>query len=189
MAEDHLAEELSRRRVAKGENRLPPAAAVVVALVVYALLPESVLFAPRLVIPVVEAACSSRWSSQPAPGDPGEQVVRGRVGDVAGVVVVANLVSLGLLISCSGKSRHSAGGLLVAAMQVWVTNVIGFALVFWELDRGGPVVRRTVRRDKLPPADWRFSQDENDDAVIEVAVGASAKSGWIPTFIDYLYLS
>jgi hypothetical protein len=41
----------------------------------------------------------------------------------------------------------------------------------------------------MPPADWRFSQDENDDAVTEVAVTASAKSGWIPTFPDYLYVS
>jgi hypothetical protein len=52
-----------------------------------------------------------------------------------------------------------------------------------------PVARRKVRRGELPPADWRFSQDENDDAVVEVAVSASAKSGWIPTFVDYLYVS
>jgi hypothetical protein len=49
-------EELSHRRAARGENRLPPAAAVIVAGVVYALLPESLLFAPRFVIPAVELA-------------------------------------------------------------------------------------------------------------------------------------
>lgn len=99
------------------------------------------------------------------------------------------LISLALLVAAVAKHRPHAGGLLVAAMQVWLTNVIGFGLLFWELDRGGPVARRKVRRDKLPPADWRFSQDENHDAVVEVAVGASAKSGWIPTFVDYLYMS
>jgi len=67
--------------------------------------------------------------------------------------------------------------------------VIGFALLYWELDRGGPVTRREERRDKLPPADWRFSQDENDDTVTEVAVSSSKTSGWIPVFLDYLYLS
>lgn len=41
----------------------------------------------------------------------------------------------------------------------------------------------------LPPADWRFSQDENDDAVTEVAAGASGRSGWMPIFVDYLYMS
>jgi hypothetical protein len=108
---------------------------------------------------------------------------------LAAVVIGANLVSLGLLVAAVARHGGHPAGLLVAAMQVWLTNVIGFGLLFWELDRGGPVARRKLRRDTLPPADWRFSQDENDDAVVEVAVGASAKSGWIPTFVDYLYVS
>ena len=74
-------------------------------------------------------------------------------------------------------------------MQIWLTNVIGFALLYWELDRGGPVVRREAERDDLPDADWRFSQDENDDAVAEVSRTSSTTSGWIPIFVDYLYLS
>jgi hypothetical protein len=41
----------------------------------------------------------------------------------------------------------------------------------------------------MPAADWRFSQDENDDAVIEVSRSSSASSGWVPIFVDYLYLS
>ena len=51
---DPLDEELSHRRSAAGENRLPPAVAVVVAAVAYALLPESLLLVPRLVISIVE---------------------------------------------------------------------------------------------------------------------------------------
>jgi hypothetical protein len=190
MAADPLDEELGHRRRDEGEGLLPPVAAVVTAIAVYALLPQSVLFGPRLVIPAVETALlialvvttrnrvtrGSRWS-------------RGVSAALASVVIIANLVSLGLLIDTLARHTTNAGGLLIAAMQVWLSNVVGFALLFWELDRGGPVVRRKVRRDELPPADWRFSQDENDDAVVEVAVGASAKSGWIPAFVDYLYLS
>ncbi|MDT4904020.1 MAG: hypothetical protein QOH52_2036 [Pseudonocardiales bacterium] len=190
MGADPLNEELSHRRTAEGERLLPPVAGVVVAIAVYALLPASVLFTPRLVIPAVETALlvallvtnrnrltpQSRWSRAASVG-------------LASVVIVANLISLGLLVATLAKHSGNAGGLLVAAMQVWLTNVIGFGLLFWELDRGGPVARRKLRRDKLPPADWRFSQDENDDAVVEVSVGASAKSGWIPTFVDYLYMS
>jgi hypothetical protein len=37
-----------------GERRLPPAVAVIAAAVIYALLPQSLLLAPRLVIPAVE---------------------------------------------------------------------------------------------------------------------------------------
>jgi hypothetical protein len=40
----------------------------------------------------------------------------------------------------------SGGSLLLGAMQVWITNVIGFGLLFWELDRGGPVARRKLPR-------------------------------------------
>lgn len=190
MGADPLDEEVSHRRGAEGEKLLPPVAGVVVAIAVYTLLPASVLFTPRLVIPCVEVALlvslvltsrhrvtrGSRWSRAVSVG-------------LAVVVIGANLVSLGLLIAALAKHSAHPAGLLVAAMQVWVTNVIGFGLLFWELDRGGPVARRKLRRDELPAADWRFSQDENDDAIVEVAVGASGKSGWIPTFVDYLYLS
>ncbi len=74
-------------------------------------------------------------------------------------------------------------------MQVWLTGVVGYALLYWELDRGGPVARHRERRDRLPPADWRFSQDEDHDTVAEVAVSSSRTSGWVPLFVDYLYVS
>jgi hypothetical protein len=184
------ADELSGRRVAAGENRVPPAVAVVVALVVYALMPHSLLFTSRLVIPVIEVLLlvalvitnprrmtrETRWSR--------------RLSMVlAGVVILTNLVSLGLLIAALSTTKESGENLLLGAMQVWVTNVIGFALLYWELDRGGPVARRRERRRDIPAADWRFSQDENDDAVSEVARGSSKTSGWIPIFVDYLYVS
>jgi hypothetical protein len=65
----------------------------------------------------------------------------------------------------------------LAAGQVWLINIIAVGLAFWELDRSGPVIRTQVVRHELPAADFRFSQDENDDAVEGVAVGASV---WVP---------
>jgi hypothetical protein len=85
------------------------------------------------------------------------------------------------------KSNGSA--LLIAALQVWATNVIAFGLLYWELDRGGPVARARSPRDQLVLADFRFSQDENGDTVVEVADGSSEKSDWVPTLVDYLYVS
>jgi hypothetical protein len=79
--------------------------------------------------------------------------------------------------------------LLLATLQVCATNVIGFALIYWEPDRGGPVSPARRSRRDLPAADWRISQDENNDAVTEVAAGSSGRSGWMPVFVDYLYLS
>src|SRR5690348_13938404 len=182
--------ELKARRNAKGENRLPPAAAVSVAILTYALLPASLLVTPRFVIPGIELAIlvaliatnprrmtrETRWS---------------RVASItlACLMILANMIALGMLVHSMTEKNSSGEPLLVAAMQVWITNVIGFGLLYWELDRGGPVARHTLRRDRMPAADWRFSQDENADAVVEVAAGASDTSGWMPTCIDYLYLS
>jgi hypothetical protein len=162
----------------------------VTAAMVYALLPGSVQLAPRVVVPGVELLLlaalvvtnplrmtqETRWS-------------RSASVALACVMILTNLVALGLLVDQLGSKSAQGRPLLVAAMQVWLTNVIGFALLFWELDRGGPVARRRRRRDQLPPADWRFSQDENDDTVHEVAISASRTSGWVPTFVDYLYVS
>jgi hypothetical protein len=74
-------------------------------------------------------------------------------------------------------------------LQVWATNVIAFGLIYWQLDRGGPVSRTQLARADLPLADFRFSHDEDADNVAEVADGSSIKSDWIPTLVDYLYLS
>ena len=106
------------------------------------------------------------------------------------MIAAANLVTLGLLVHALLSSKLSEGKtILLSAFEVWLTNIIVFALGYWELDRGGPVRRAHARRDELPPADFRFSQDENDDAVQEVARGSSGNSGWVPSFVDYLYVS
>jgi hypothetical protein len=178
------------QRSGQGEARFPPALAVCVAIVTYAFLPDSLLVGPRFVIPVIEALLlvalvavnpvrmnrQTRWS-------------RNASIALSLLVIVANLVALGLLVATLGVTNQDAHGLLLGGVQVWATNVIGFGLLYWELDRGGAVTRHRERRDRLPLADWRFSQDENDDAVIEVAATSSKRTGWIPTFVDYLYLS
>ncbi len=189
-AKDPLNEELTLRRGNGGESRWPPALAVVVAAIVYALLPQTLLLGPRLVIPALEILLLAALVA----ANPWRMVRRTRWSRwlsvaLAVVVIAANLFSLGVLVAGLGSADAEPKAMLIGALQVWVTNVIGFALLAWEIDRGGPVARRTERRDTMVPADWRFSQDENHDAAPEVAVGASINSGWVPAFVDYLYMS
>jgi hypothetical protein len=108
---------------------------------------------------------------------------------LACLVIATNLLALAMLVRALTSSKPDGMPLLLAGMQVWLTNVIGFGLLYWELDRGGPVARHTVARDRMPPADWRFSQDENQDTVVEVASTSSERSNWRPEFVDYLYVS
>ena len=179
------------RRGGDGENRLPPAVAVLVAGALYTLLPDAVQFTPRVIVPAIEAALLVALLIT----NPRRMTRETRLSRVASLCLVAivvgtNLVALGLLVADLIAARASEPGpLLLAGFQVWATGVIGFALIYWELDRGGPVSRARRTRSALPVADWRFSQDENDDNVIEVAAGSSGRSGWVPIFADYLYVS
>lgn len=163
--------------------------AVAIAAASYALMPQELLLAPRYLIPALEVGLgiavavttTQRLSARSAWSRRGSLLL-------AGLVIASNLGALGLLVSTLPDPDADAVSLLMGGMQVWLTNVIGFGLLYWELDRGGPIVRREMLRAQLPPADWRFSQDENDEAISEVARGSS-KRGWIPQFVDYQYLS
>ena len=179
------------RRDRRGEARLPAVVAVVVAIVLQAALPSRLLIGPRLALPALEVLLliplvainpvrmtrETRWS---------------RMLAVTFVLLVAaaNTGVLLLLVRALVDGGASDGKqLLLAALQVWVTNVIAYGLIYWELDRGGPVPRTQRPREDLPPADFRFPQDEDHDAIVEVARGSSAKSDWVPTLVDYLYMS
>lgn len=173
------------------EHRLPAVAAVLVGVVLYAALPSNLTFGTRFAIPVLEIllliplvavnprrfARETRWSRALSVG-------------LVGVIAAGNLLSLGFLIHAlvSGNASDSKK-LLLAALQVWLTNIIVFGMAYWELDRGGPVKRASLPRDELPDADFRFSQDENADTVDEVAATSSKRADWAPTLVDYLYVS
>lgn len=176
---------------ARAEHRWPAVIALLLALGLYATLPSTFLPPLRytvvaigllMLIPLIglnpaRLRRQTRWSKYLATGQ-------------ALLLVAANevaLVQLIILLTSSGKQDGPT--LLLAALQVWVTNIIGFALVYWELDRGGPVSRRHADRKDLPAADFRFPQDEDHDAVEEVATRSSVKTGWVASFVDYLYFS
>jgi uncharacterized membrane protein len=174
-----------------GEVRLPATVATLVALALYVTLPNQMLGVARffvtgllvlLLIPLV-AANPRRMTRE-------DRRLRLLSLGFAVLVLLANTAGFITLVHAL-VSGHAQSGttLLLAALQVWLANIIGFGLLYWELDRGGPVVRATKNRNELPAADWRFSQDEDDDASDEVARGASKRADWRPRFIDYLYMS
>ncbi|MGW3909958.1 hypothetical protein ACWEBX_00275 [Streptomyces sp. NPDC005070] len=179
------------RHERRGEPRLPGVAATLIAITLYLALPQQLLIAPRYVLPALEllllvpliAINPKRLTRQTT-------TFRFLSLSLVLVIVASNLTALGILIHELVHAEVKDGrSLLVAALQVWLTNIIAFGLAYWELDRGGPVTRTQLPRDKLPLADFRFSQDENDDAVEEVADGASINSDWVPDLVDYLYVS
>ncbi|MWB97772.1 hypothetical protein GB864_04290 [Agromyces sp. MMS17-SY077] len=174
----------------RAEHRWPVVVALCSALALYAFLPGDLLGIQRWIVVAVGIAClvplivvnplrftrETAWSRPLSVG-------------LTSVLVVTNQVSLVQIIVALVEGGHQGSVLLLSALQVWVANVIGFAILYWDLDRGGAVSRSMLPRHELPAADFRFPQDEDDDAVVEVAARSSALVGWTPRFIDYFYTS
>ena len=96
---------------------------------------------------------------------------------LTGIISLMNLGALLDLVRALLKGRQATGGtLLIDALNIWTTNVIIFALWFWEMDRGGPAARCT-RREAEP--DFLFPQMTDSHPVPH----------WQPGFIDYLFVS
>jgi hypothetical protein len=181
----------SERQGRRGEARLPAVVAVLFAIALYALLPEPLLVLPRYVIPALGGLLLIALTVV-NPRRLTRQTRLSRVASLALVALIglANTVALVMLLRALLASQVQDGrSLLLAALQVWLTNVVVFGLAFWELDRGGPVTRTQRPREQIPNADFRFSQDENADNVSEVAAGSSERAGWVPALHDYLYVS
>jgi hypothetical protein len=155
--------------------------AVLFVLLLLAILPGRVrLFAPwvpwvvavALLLPMgATAATSSRafW------------VRVERVSTVIFSLVIAALTldTLVYLVRSMVSRSTELGGLelLASSIGVWVTNVVAFSLLFWQIDRGGPGGRSGVG---APRPDWLFPQPE---APVE-----EVPPGWNPAFVDYLFL-
>jgi hypothetical protein len=93
------------------------------------------------------------------------------------VVSVATAWSATLLVSELISGDWKGILLLKYGGIIWLTNVLTFALWYWELDRGGPAARANAR---LSRPDFLFTA-----MTVPELVGAD----WEPTFVDYLYLS
>jgi uncharacterized membrane protein len=66
---------------------------------------------------------------------------------------------------------------LLSGATIWLTNIVIFALWFWEFDRGGPGSRAQAR---VRYPDFLFPQMQDQQM---------AQVHWHPNFFDYLYIS
>jgi uncharacterized membrane protein len=114
------------------------------------------------------------------PGRIDDRSARVRRITVAMIALMAagTLVGLGVLVyDIFNRPDLQAWDLLGRGAALWLTNIIVFSLLFWELDRGGPA-ERAVASD-IPLS---FAFPEN-------AMPEFAASGWTPRYPDYLYLA
>ena len=154
-------------------------AAVAIALQV--LVPESITSDSRYVLPIVEGVAlvvlvvvgelqrSGLFQRNIA-----------RVVSILFILVMAAATAFTLfrvLDDLLGGQVHDGRALVFAGMKLWGTFVITFALVYWELDRGGPAGRNA---DTHAAKHLWFTQDDAPEVM---------GRRWAPTFLDYLYVS
>jgi uncharacterized membrane protein len=144
-------------------------------------LPNKLTLHPVWVLPALEAALLVGLVATTPRGGARPRSHR-RVAALAliGIASAANLLSLVLLVhyllhhSTSAADGHR---LILAGIEIWVTNVLLFGVWYWELDRGGPHARK---QRECPAPDFLFPQ------MTEERLG---RWDWRGGFVDYLYVS
>jgi uncharacterized membrane protein len=142
-------------------------------------LPEGVTAGPRWLLPALEVVLlGGLWLGTPTELRLQHKGRRRLALALTIVVSAANIANLVLLShELLHRSLSNGRGLIVGGTFIWLTNVMVFALWYWETDRGGPAIR-AAGEDRAP--DFLFVQ-MNDDRI--------QPADWRPQFIDYLYLS
>jgi uncharacterized membrane protein len=167
-------------RRTEGEQRFPVSVAVLTAIALQSLLPARFALHPQLLLPALEVALLVVLvAANPIRINRESTVLRITSLSMLAVISLGNTVSTVLLVRhlVNGSAGSSAGALLATGGAIWGTNVVIFALWYWELDRGGPASRA---KGGNPYPDFLFTQMTTPEL---------APPDWEPTFIDYLYLS
>lgn len=143
-------------------------------------LPSHYVFGSRWVLIVTEILLLVALSFT----TPKEKVFRslGRRINVFLLIAAIGLTNIYALLQVADKLLGSGQiqngrDLIMSAINIYLTNIIIFALLYWEMDGGGPGQRlATSAYDQ----DFMFPQAQNTDY---------KHPHWRPTFIDYLYVS
>jgi uncharacterized membrane protein len=157
--------------------------AIVVVILPQLLIPSQDRVGPPLLVPIIESIAFVFMLAIAARPGPVPRRARPAILVLFAMLVVANAIAAARLVTLVLDNRKvdgvalTAGRLLVAGVLVLGTNVITFALLYWQLDGGGPTGRVAL---PAPYPDFQFPQ---------TATSGLAAPGWRPHFADHLYLA
>jgi hypothetical protein len=164
----------------------PALLCVLGAILLQVRLPDKLTAGPPWLLPSLEGALLIGLAASTPRGRVDEDhPVRRRVAiGLVALVTAANIVSLYLLAhELLHKHISSGRSLILSGVTIWVTNVLIFALWYWQLDRGGPAKRARHPDPTTPEGHPDFVFPEMDGG------RPYTPTSWMPGFIDYLALS
>jgi len=166
----------------RGEHWWPVAVAIVTAAMLHVALPATYRLDPAWVVPAVMFTLLAVLII----GDPGridrqKTWLRVVTDAMIGFITAANLYAgvhlVADILTNNKLFANNATGLLATGGVTWTTNVIAFALWYWDLDRGGAAAR--AHRPHPSPA-FVFPEMQHT---------AHVPADWVPSFADYLPLA
>ncbi len=165
----------------KEESRHPAQIAILCAAALNFVLPGKFTLGPPWLVPAIELVLLIPlfFVSHRKFSNRGAKMRQTAALTLIGIVSVANIISLILLIRLLLFNSKAVNGLelIYSSVAIWATNVIVFALWYWELDRGGPDGRTELDHEE---PDFLFPQ---------MVTPKSAPKDWTPAFLDYLYVA
>ncbi len=98
---------------------------------------------------------------------------------ITAVLTLAEIISIGFLLSALLNKEAMGVSLLEDAVLLWSTNFIVFSIWYWELDGGGPAERHKDLEYHLN-SDFLFPQ---------LTLNLDKVRNWVPIYLDYLFLA
>ena len=99
------------------------------------------------------------------------------------VITFALLGSVILLVTALPSHSEAPLSLPFSGAELWITNVLVFALWYWRLDGGGPTLRH--ERKEFGSRSFLFPQMQLEKS----ERGRFECEGWRPHFVDYLFIA
>jgi hypothetical protein len=163
------------------EPRWPVALTILVALGLAGVLPDRLRLVPSWVLYLQVMAILASMVAVWRTGGKRRwlKVERAVVLILCLVMGVATLGGLSELIKAIVTGSKAIDGvyLLTSSIALWVSNVLLFSLLYWQIDLGGPEAR--LHHSRRHP-DWLFPQS---------GLPQDLMPDWRPTFVDYLFLA
>ena len=162
------------------EHRWPVLLVTLGALGLYLLLPDSLAIFPTWLVPAIGVVVLAPLVLQ-NPRHLNSETAWSRglgIGFTIALAIVNQIYIARILVELV-SGRTDGPSVLLTAFQLWIANVVVYALLYWQLDKGGPVKRRIEGAADGARQDFRFPQQDNPDQI----------GPWHAEFLDYAYFS